>query len=268
MSASVPPPSSRALEIDVRVLHSGALVGRAAVASLMGTLPAMLRISGALAGSAPAVRAWAALFAAALGPMGLALVVLSRARRTLSTLGGPGTRFRAFGLGLWLASLLVALALFGSVLRATTHHHGLAGVTFACGALALAVGWGLVCARVVAMLQGASEGVRRLAVISLAGTALVAVGYLGLTFVLVVLKDPSSAAAGATVVDVIAFALAALLASREWRAALRPLAIVGPPVAVFLVALGITTLRDPPVRRAIGEHAPAFVSAADRLSGR
>jgi hypothetical protein len=267
ISASVPPPSNHIAE-NSAALRFGALVGLAAATALVCTLPAMVRVSAALAGSAPAVRAWGALGAAALGPMGLALVVLRRARRELHALGEPVTRLRLFGIGLWLALLFITLALLGGVLRATTHHHALAGVTYGCGALALAAGWGLVCARLVAMLRGVTPEARRLAIVLLGAGVLATIGYLGLRFLIAVSSDSSSSAAVATVVDVLAFSLTALLASLEWRLALKPLAIVGPPVAVFLGALGITTLRDPPVREAIGEHAPAFVPVTDLISFR
>jgi hypothetical protein len=260
VKSAPPPPSSHVAE-NSRVLRFGALVGLAAATALVCTLPAMVRVSAALAGSAPAVRAWSAL-----GPMGIALFVLRRARQELRALSEPGTQMRLFGLGLWLALLFITLAIFGDVLRATTHHHALAGVTFGCGALGLAVGWGLVCARLVALLRGVTAEARRLAIVLLGGGAIATIAYLGVRFLSVASRDASSSAAVATVVDVLAFSLTALLASLDWRLALKPLAIVGPPVAVFLGALGITTLRDPPVREAIGEHAPAFVSVADLIS--
>lgn len=267
-SESVPPPSSRFAINGSNVVQFGALVGRAAAAALVCTLPAMIRVSSALGGHAPPVRAWAALGATALFPMGIAVVVLRGAREGLQAFREPGTQLRAFGLALWLAIQLVTLALFGGFLRATTHHHALAGVTFACGALAVSVGWALVCARIVVILRSFSEQGRRLSMRSAGGAVLALIGYLGLRLLSASSKDPSSAAAAATVIDVLAFAGVALLASREWRVAHRSLALVGPPVAVFLAALGITTLRDPPVRQAISDRAPAFVSMADRVSGR
>lgn len=265
MSAPAPPPSSRVQENDSRVVRFGALVGLATVAALACTLPAMTRVSPALAGDAPLVRAWAALGSATLGPMALSLVALRGARRGLRVFSQSGTYVRAFGLGLWLAALFVTLVLFGGLLRATTHHHALAGVTYACGALAFAVGWGLVCARLVAMLRSVTGETRGLVMVLLGLVALAAMGILSFRF-MHALVDGESSSAAATVIDVLAFAFAAVLASLDWRMAWRPLAIVGPPVAVFLGALGITLLRDPPVRQAIGEHAPAFTPAADLFS--
>jgi hypothetical protein len=268
MSASVQPPSSRVEENGSLVLRFGALIGLAGAAAVVCTLPGMMRVSAVLGGSAPVVRSWAALIAAALGPMAATIVALRGAAQGLRAFGESAERLRMFGLGLWLASLFATLALVGSVLRATTHHHALAGVTYACCALVLAVAWGLVCARLVAILRAASQRLRRAAVAVLGSAMGIAMAYLGVRFVSIVSRDPSSTGAGATVVDIIAFAMTAAVASRSWPAAQRPFAIVGPPIAVFLAALGFTTLRDPPVRQALGEQAPVFAPAADWISGR
>jgi hypothetical protein len=267
MSASIPPP--RLLGDGGKVvLEVGGFLGRATGAVLVCTLPAMLRVSGALEGSAPAVRAWAALATAGLVPMAAALVVLRRARRELHTLGGPGMRLLAFGVGLWLSLLLVSFSLLGGFLRATTHHHALAGVTFAFVALALAVGWGALCARLVAILRGAPSRIRRWGVVLFSAAALGAVAYISLGFVTAVEHDPASAKASATVIDVLAFAVVAFFAARLGERNRWSLALAGPPVAVFLVALGITALRDPPVREAIDDQASTFSGAADLFSGR
>jgi hypothetical protein len=222
-----------------------------------------MRVSSAVA-SEGTVRVWVALAAAALGPMVAAIIVLRGAREGLRAFGGPGSALRAFGVALWLASLLVGLSLFGSVLRSTTHHHALAGVTFAFGAVALATASGVVCARVISILRDAPEGLRRLLALALGFTACAAVAWVGLGFIRAASSsdDPSSAAAG-TVVDVLAFALAALFGARRSFMARRPLALFGPPVAVVLLAVGASALGDAPLRDAIGERAPAFAPAAN-----
>ncbi len=265
ISASVPPP--RLLGANGKlVLRAGGLVARAAGAALLCTLPAMVRVSSVLDGSAPAVRAWAALATAALGPMALALMVLGRARKELKTLGGSGMRLLAFGIGLWLALLVVMLSVLGGFLRATTHHHALAGVTYAFGALALAVGWGLLCARLVGILRSAPSRVRRWGVVLLGALAVAALGYIALGFLNAVASDPASAKASATVVDVLAFALTAFIVSRPWERTPWVLALAGPPLALFMATLGVTTLRDSPVREAIDEHASSFSSVAGVVS--
>jgi hypothetical protein len=210
--------------------------------------------------------------------MGASIFLARGAAQSATThlFGESGARLRTFGIGLWLAALLVTLALFGSFLRATTHHRALAGVTYACGALVLGVAWALACARLVAMLRSVSERVRRPAVVILGAAALVALLVLGVSFVSTVAKDEASFRAGATVVDVMAFVLTSFIASRGWPGAHRPLVVAGPPVvifiaamgAVFMAALGFATLRDPPVSRAVAERAPAFAPVAEWISGR
>jgi hypothetical protein len=244
-------------------MRFGTAVGLAAACALVCSFPATMRVSSAVSSEGTA-SVWVALAAAALGPMVAAILVLRGAREGLRAFGGPGSALRAFGVALWLASLLVGLTLFGSVLRATTHHHALAGVTFAFGAVALATGSGVFCARIISILRDAPRGTRRVVALALGGIACAALAWVGLGFVRAAASsdDPSSGAAG-TVVDVLAFALAALFAARRSFMARRLIALVGPPVAVLLLAVGASTLRDGPLRDAIGERAPAFGAAVD-----
>jgi hypothetical protein len=263
MHAPAPPPPSAAEEIGSPVLRFGTAVGLALIAALACAFPAALRVSALGAGPGETMRAWVALSAAAIGPMIGAVVVLRSAREGLRAFGGPGAELRAFGVGLWVASLLVALAIFGGALRATTHHHALAGVTFAAGAVALAIGTALLCVRIVAILRDASAGARRILVIALSLLALLAIGVVGLRFMRAAAHDPASSAAAGTVVDVLAFALGALFAARRSLATRRELALLGPPIAVFIAAVGASTLRDGPLLDAIDERAPAFSPVVD-----
>jgi hypothetical protein len=265
MHASAPPPPSTVDESGSLVLRFGTAVGLALIAALACALPAALRVSssGVGAGAGGAVRAWVALSAAALAPMVGAVVVLRGAGEGLKAFGGPGAELRAFGAALWLASLLVTLAFFGSVLRATTHHHALAGVTFAAGAVALAIGTALVCVRIVAVLLGVSAGARRALVVALGSLALLAIAWVGVRFVRAAAGDPASSAAAGTVVDVLAFALGALFAARRSLATRRQVALIGPPIAVFVAAVGVSTMRDAPLLDAIDERAPAFAPVVD-----
>ena len=97
---------------------------------------------------------------------------------------------------------------------------------------------------------------------------MIGLGFVGLRFVHAASQDAASYGAAGTVVDVLAFALASVLASNRSLAARRVLAIIGPPVAVAVIALGFGTLRDATVREAIGERAPAFTPVVDFLSSR
>jgi hypothetical protein len=265
--ASLPPPSSRIDDRGSLALQVGELVGLAAVGALACTLPAALRVSSALAENEPFVRAWSALVAAALLPMLAAVAAIRGAWHAWRDVGEALSPLRVFGAGLWVAGLFVWMALSGAFLAATTHHHTLAGVTYAFGAVALAAFWGLVCRRIVAILEGLAQLGRRLAVASLGVPLLGAIAYIGVRFLVVTSKDPSSALAAATVIDVLAFALAALFGSVDWRLLRRPLGLMGPPLALFLGALGLATLGDPATLRGIREHAPVFVSMAALLPG-
>jgi hypothetical protein len=197
-----------------------------------------------------------------------AVIVLRGAREGLRAFAGPGAGLRAFGAGLWIASLLVSFALLGRLLRANTHHHGLAGVTFAFGALALATGSGVVCARIVSLARGAPDFGRRGLVLILGTAALLALVFVGIRFVRGASVDAASYAAAGTVVDVLAFGLAAFFASRPSLESRRAIAYVGPPLAVVVAALGVASLRDAPVRDAIVARAPAYASVVELISGR
>ena len=268
MPASAPPPPRASADGGSFVLRFGTALGLGAVAALAGAVPAALRVAPVAAEGPGAVRVWIALAAAALVPMVAAVVILRGAREGLRAFAGPGAGLRAMGVGLWLASLFVGFTLIGRVLRAHTHHHGLAGVTFAFAALVFAVGSAAVCARIVALARRAPEFARRGLVLILATAAILALGYVGVRFVRAASHDAASYGAAGTVVDVLAFALAAFFASRPGLMARRFIAFVGPPLAVVVVALGVTTLRDAAVHDAIGESAPAFAPVVEFLSSR
>ncbi len=241
-------------------------MGAGAGAAIVCVLPAALRVaSHGEPGVAPAL---VSLAACALAPMIAAVAVLRGAREGMRAFAGPGAGLRAFGVGLWLATLLVGLSIFGSVLRASTHHHALAGVTYAFGALAFAVADALVCARVMAIARAMPDRGRRVLLLALALAVGILLFAVGVRFVRAASKDDASFAAAGTVVDVLAFVLAAIFAGRLRQAWRRPLALVGPPVAVIVAVVGIVELRGAVVHDAVVERAPAFAPAADVLGGR
>lgn len=174
---SMPPPSPTE-ETGLLVLRFGTAVGLAAAAAMACALPAALRVGPGLAQDGTG-RVWTGLAAASLVPMVSAVVVLRGAREGLRAFGGPEAELRAYGVALWASSLLVALTLLGSVLRAATHQHALAGVTFAFGALGMAIGLALVCVRLVAILRGASAAVRGGLALALAMVIFAALGWIG-----------------------------------------------------------------------------------------
>lgn len=267
MHSFQPPPSYPPRERGSWPLRFGTAIGLATLAALACALPATLRVSAAVASTEGAPRVSVALSAAALGPMFASIIVLRGAREGLRAFVGPGLELRAYGVFLWLGLLLVTFSIFGSVLRAKTHHHALAGVTFAFAALALAIGSALVCARVVAILRRAAPPRSRALGGTLAGATILVALWIGIRFLQAIAHDPESAGAAAVVVDVLAFALSAGFAARPSFARRRALALVGPPIAIAIVALGVSALRDPPLRAAIDDHAPAYSVPAEWISG-
>jgi hypothetical protein len=270
MPGSAPPPPPRtAADRGSFVVRFGTALGLGTVAALAGAVPATLRVSSIAGAAGPSTwQVWLALASSALVPMVAAVVVLRGAREGLRGFAGPGAGLRVAGAGLWFASLLVGFTMLGGFLRAHTHHHGLAGVTFAFGALFFALGSAVVCARIVTLARGAPEFARRGLVLILGTAAILALAYVGLRFVRAASHDAASYGAAGTVVDVLAFGLAAFFASRPSLVARRTIALVGPPIAVVVVALGIATLRSAPMLDAVGESAPAFAPVVEFLSSR
>jgi len=244
------------------LLRLGTAVSSAALAALACAIPATIRVAASVANIHRPTRVWVALAAAALVPMFLAILVLRGAREGLRSFGGAGWELRAYGASLWLAALLVELSLLGRLLRATTHNHALAGVAFALGALAMATASALACARLVTILGAASVASRWLLEVVVAFAALGALAWVILGFSRAALHDEASATAAATVVDTLAFALGAVLAAGPSLVRWRALALVGPPIAVVIAALGLSILRDERLYRAIDQRAPLFAVVA------
>jgi hypothetical protein len=269
MPVSAPAPSP-VEDTGSLVTRFGAVVGLAVAAAAASSVPAAVRVGRSLPVTDGAVQhAWVALAAATLVPMLAAVIVLRAAREGLRAFAGPGAQLRIYGVLLWLVWLVILLALFGSALRRSTHQHALAGVTYACGAAALALGVGLGCARVVSVLRAAPAEVRRTAGAALAVGTAGAMAGIGLAFLKAVAADPASVAASGMVLDLLAFVLAAFLASRRSVAAFavrRTLALVGPPIAVALMALGLASLQDAALVAAVRDRAPAYAPALDAVA--
>jgi hypothetical protein len=243
------------------VVRFGSGVGLSAFAAAVAVVPAALRVSST---GVSLQLAWAALTAAAVVPMALLVFVLRRAR--------VGLRFfrhkddaasRGMGLALWLLISFVVFVIFGAILRATTHHHALAGVTFSVVATVLSLAVGAFAGRVAQIVAARSPRVR-LALFAVAGALFLAVLAGGAIRFGGVDEGPR-----AMFVDVLALVMAALFASRPAFANRRALAIIGPPVAATVLALGISALRGSSgLPDAVVERAPAFAPAAKVLTGR
>ncbi len=251
---SEPPPSV--------LLHFGSAAAVSALGAAAATLPSGLRVndSGAAA-TCGALAVWVALVSAAFVPMLGAVLLLRSARGGLRILAVPSALPNLAAFALWLLLESAVLFLLGAILRATTHHHALAGVTFAiaavvCGALSM-----LVARRVVGLYRAGSVRVRAL----LGAAALV----LALGFALLASRFSHTGGArlaaslGPSLVDGFAFFIAAGFASRTAFARIRVLSLLGPPLAVTVLLLGFSALRScPTLAEAIDEQAPAFAPIA------
>jgi hypothetical protein len=260
-----PEQPNRAREPASLVIRFGTVAGVGTAGALACTLPAALRLLHGLGDADSASHVWLALASAALLPMMAAVVVLRLAREGSRAFGGEGAAF-AYGVSMWLVLLVVGLSVFGGVLRATTHHHALAGVTFALGGLALAMGTAAVCARLVTVVRDAPPWPRRVLSVSLTVFLGVALLWVALGCARASSHDVASSSQVGTVVDVFAFVVSAGYAARSSIVIRRIFALVGPPAMVVVLAVGIPALRWDPLREAVRERAPLYGAAAQVLA--
>ena len=252
-------PTEEVLSLAAR---AGTCAGGGVIAAVVASLPAALRV-----GSGGAVRAfeqWLGL-AALLTPFAIVLVAIFRRGRAGATiLFGDRTPLVMAGALWWAVLQLALLSVVGAVLRAKTHHHGLAGVTFALFALFSGI--------VIALL--AARGGRMVARIPLAGGRAhrVALTVVTLTsFVVIVLVGWRTARAdglhtAAALVDMVALLVAAAVASARAVARWRALAVSGLPLTVAVLILGlVTALSAPDLSRLLAAGAPVQAWLLERL---
>ena len=238
LSSRPPPPSDANAPHVSRVLRFGSLVGVALLAAFVASAPAALR-------TWDTTGAWLALAALDFVPIFFAVLVFRHARIGLRVFAGPDAPERALSVAVWLVLAVLFFSLLGAVLRATTHHHPLAGVTFAIVACAGAL---LVVPTSRRIVEIALGWLRRGARTRLA----LAFAILGTIVGLVVLRllhalpseSALSPAASEIVVDAFAFALVAFLASNPAISPQKVLALVGPPAAVVLLATSLLRLES------------------------
>jgi hypothetical protein len=259
-----PPDAAPSGEPRSWLLRFGGVAFAGTVGSALAAAPAALRLKTASGVCSP-LDGWALLFAVAIVPMTLAVVGLSRARAGLAAVGSRSEGMTPMAMLLaWALSCFVGMTLLGSFLRENTHHRALGGVVFALAGLAMAASLGLAFARMASVLRRASPGVR---------WALAALGA-AMLGVLVVLarhrlggeaSPPFPPAESAKLVDGLAFALSALIASGYPFVQRRALALVGPPLAAIVLMLGVSSWRScPSLVEAMGERAPLYSWALRR----
>jgi hypothetical protein len=229
----------------------GTVVGGGVLAAAASSLPAELRI-GDGGSIIRAIEQWLAL-AALLTPLAILLVaVLRRGRTGLYILAGHrGPLFAAAALW-WAVLELGVLSVFGAVLRAKTHHHGLAGVTFAILALVSGLVIAMLAVRGVRMLLRMPSAGHRVALMVVAGAAFLVIALIGMR---------TSRAAGlhtaAAMVDTLALVVSGAIASTRAMARWRPLAVGGVPMAAFILLLGFACVRaEPDLKEVLAEGAP------------
>jgi FtsH-binding integral membrane protein len=233
------------------VTRFGTVVGGGVIAAAASSLPAELRM-GDGGSIVRAIEQWLAL-AALLTPLAILVVaVLRRGRAGLRILAGDrGPLFAAAALW-WAVLELGILSVFGAVLRAKTHHHGLAGVTFAILALVSGLVVAMLAVRGVRMLLRMPPGGHRVALIVAASAAFIVISLIGIR---------TSRAAGlhtaAALVDTLALVVSSAIASTRAMARWRPLAVGGVPIAVAILLLGYACVRaEPDLKELLAEGAP------------
>jgi hypothetical protein len=233
----------------------GSIVGAGTLGSALATAPALLRLEGA-AGVCSPFGAWALLIAGTVLPMSLLVFALRRARAGFVALGLGKDRVPLAMLFAWFGSTFAALALLGALLRAVTHHHALAGVTFAIVGLALSLVLALVWTRLAALTRLIPKGGQWVVMVAL-GVGMAGVLAWSLHELTHGSPSPLSNLQNVKLVDGLAFAGGALLVSGRLFTNRRGLALLGPPLAAMVLVLGVSSLRAcPSLRDALPGQAP------------
>jgi hypothetical protein len=221
------------------VARAGVVAGSGVLAAFLSSIPAAVRIADGAAWLR-SFEQWLAL-TALLTPLAFVVVLTVRAAQT-SLRVSVGTRAPLLvAAALWWAVVeLGVLSLVGSVLRAKTHHHALAGVTFAF--VALVSGTCVVIFAAIGMrrFSYASSRAQRVA---FSVVALIT----GLVVALAAVRTARAEGlhTAASLLDLVVLgATAAWLGQRVARG--RWFTLGGIPLAVAVLLLGFATVRGAP----------------------
>jgi hypothetical protein len=225
----------------------GTAFGAGALGAAVAAIPAGIRMGAGSGSQTPTCSpycAWVVLATGGLAPMLISIFLLRAARVGLKAFGGPGRGTRFAGVILWGWLELLTLVAVGALLRARTHHHALAGVTFALGSLAVSGGLALVTTRFARIVSALPDGQRRPALVA----GLLAIAVLGALVLRRSGLDGSDGLgrAGATIIDLLAFCIVATFASRPDLSSRRLLALVALPATAALVFVGASSLQACP----------------------
>jgi hypothetical protein len=251
------PPADDAADRGSRVLRFGSAVTAVLLSSVIATLPAAVRMAPSLTSACGRPAGWLALLALAFGPVAVATVALRHALGAVRLFDPGAVAAGAATAVLWCATSIGAFTVIGAFLRATTHHHGLAGVTFACAGVVTAALLALVSVRLVTWARAASPVLRwTVLLLGVAGLGAALAAFVRL------LGHGDGAPALAT--DLLALVVAAIFGAGAFPRRSRPslaLAVAGPPLAAVVLVLGCATLRaSPQLRAAVQADAPVLGS--------
>lgn len=230
---------------------------------LLGALFASALVTAAAAGALAALRlqgsSFALSFLVASAAFALpALVVVALVRLAAAALGGSASpRFRPVlvAISLSAATLFVVALALGRMLRANTHHTGLAGTTFAvaCGVLALGVlPLGL---RVAGSMQSWQPSRQSLLAIA-AALATVVMLAMALARVHRAVMAGDLPFAAAIPADLTALLVFGVLVSLVSLGRVRALGLLAPPLFVALLVVGVSIAKaHPELSSALAERA-------------
>ena len=230
------------------VIRIGSIVGGGVLVALASGFPAALRVTGDAA-AVRGIELWLVLTGIAT-PLGvLAVAVVRRARVGIRLLLADRGWVLAMGILWWGVIELGLLAVFAALLRKTTHHHGLAGVTFS----AFAVGSGIVTALFAFnATRAAATHASRIGLFVAAGAAFLALAIVGVRT-----SRADDMHTASLLLDAFAFAGATVLASSRSFIRFRGAALGGLPVAVLAIVVGLTLLRlVPEIQTTLLQTAP------------
>jgi hypothetical protein len=223
------------------------------LASLMLAAPALIRARASVDPSHSFLNAWLALSAVGLLPATLLIGVFRALRRDTWF----GARHRFLRIGSWCLTLALATAmnvLVGALLRKTTHHVGLAGATYGVTSgvsLLFAI---LASHRLRVYFATVSEQSQRIyalaCVIALSGMA--ALCFLRMSRSL---GDSLPEAIGSAILDAATLLVLAVLGSQASLSGMRLLKLVGPPLALVTLGIGLW-IGFRTGNRSVFDHAP------------
>lgn len=231
----------------------GFIIGSGAVAAVVASLPVAFRTLGD-ATFGLVLERWLVLSGITTPLAVMAIAVWERARVGLRMLVGERRAPFILGMSWWCVIELALLSLFGAVLKKTTHHHALAGVTFAMFAVVSGIVVALFAARTTAILVRAGARSETLGL----RIAAVCVG-LGIFIVGLRASRADGLHTTAAISDGFVFVVATIFGSLRIRERFARLPTIGIPLAAVLIVVGLAVLRfDAPLQKELEETAPIF----------